>query len=137
MVDASGGLPTSDWHPGAPGRLARFIGALNGGRTSTGQHVWLELPGGDQAPVVWPHAWSVRFDPLELVDPNGTVVARTGDWVQFGGGLAPIEDPVPPWALGKRHAIFVMSEVSVRLADDGPPEAMPPHLRPPTNPPSG
>ena len=136
MVDASGGLPTSNWTPGAPGRTAGFLGTLNGGRTSTGQHVWLDLPSGERAPVVWPHGWSARFDPLELLDADGTVIARTGDCLQFGGGLAPIEEPVPPSALGEHHAIFVMSEVSVRSAGDGPFDAMPPQYRPDANPPS-
>jgi hypothetical protein len=36
--------------------------------------------------MTWPADWSVRFDPLELISPDGEVFAREGDWLVAGGG---------------------------------------------------
>jgi hypothetical protein len=37
--------------------------------------------------MLWPADWSVRFDPVELITPQGEVFAREGDFLFAGGGL--------------------------------------------------
>jgi hypothetical protein len=39
--------------------------------------------------MLWPADWSIRFDPLELITPDGEVFAREGDFLFANGGLNP------------------------------------------------
>lgn len=49
---------------------------------------------GDRVRVVWPHGFSARSRAgvAELVDADGTVVAREGDWIAIGGGFPSDDD---------------------------------------------
>jgi hypothetical protein len=68
---------------------ARQEGILSGSPTSSGGiHVWLQNMG-HAVPVVWSAGFSALLDPLEILDPDGTVVARAGDYLQVGGGFVP------------------------------------------------
>lgn len=46
-------------------------------------------------PIVWPHGYTARTDPLRVIDENGQVVARVGDRVRLGGG----EESITPLLL--------------------------------------
>lgn len=84
-------VPTSSWRPGDPSMLALAMGTLAAG-TYRGQWcVWLGgRPGSRGLPVVWPAGFRARRHPLELVDSQGTVVARGGERIKIGGGLRPV-----------------------------------------------
>jgi len=48
--------------------------------------------------VIWPNGWAARDigSTRELLDGNGTVVAREGDRVRAGGGYGPPDDSFTP-----------------------------------------
>lgn len=45
--------------------------------------------GGELNWAVWPRGFRVERFPLRIFDGNGTLVAREGQWLYFGGGLVP------------------------------------------------
>jgi hypothetical protein len=51
---------------------------------------------GQPLSVVWPHGYTVETDPLRLVGPDGTVVARIGDVLQLAGGFSSGEADIDP-----------------------------------------
>lgn len=68
--------------------FAAIDGYLRGDASVDGGCVWLEDPStGDRVAVVWPPGFAARFDPVELLGPDGAVVARDGDHVGLGGGF--------------------------------------------------
>lgn len=67
-------------------REAIIEGRLAGDPTRQGGCVWLEVEGRRQA-VRWPEGFAARFDPLEVIDPTGKVVAREGALVHAAGGI--------------------------------------------------
>jgi hypothetical protein len=49
------------------------------------------------SPVKWPPGIQARTDPIRLIGPDGTVIARHGDIVHVGGGSTHAEAlPIPP-----------------------------------------
>lgn len=71
--------------------LAGLYGALRGDPVT--QCVWIEQNGGELASVLWPPGWTARFEPLELLDAAGAVVATEGDRLQLtGSGASTGED---------------------------------------------
>ena len=76
-------LPSNGWKPGDGTRQARIAGPFHAALTSRGACAWI----GEQVPSQWPEGWSVRFGPIELIDPNGHVFAREGDLLVAAGGL--------------------------------------------------
>ena len=79
-------LLSSGWEPGASQRDALASGVFHAALTKDGACAWL----GDGATVYfWPKGYRVRFNPTELLDQNGQVVAREWDRVSFGGGGRP------------------------------------------------
>jgi hypothetical protein len=49
---------------------------------------YLQAPDGGKYEVIYPDGWELRLAPLELVAPDGTVVARAGDEVTVRGAEA-------------------------------------------------
>jgi hypothetical protein len=67
-----------------PTRLARFVGEFHAVRRADQVQAWIgNRPGWN----LWPEGWAVRFDPLELVDPDGAVIAMEGEQLHAAGGL--------------------------------------------------
>lgn len=60
---------------------------LRGSPTLHGGSLWLETRPGRTLPIIWPHGYQARFDPVELLDEHGEVVAREGDTLSVRGGL--------------------------------------------------
>lgn len=77
-------LPSSGWAPVSTSRLARVTsGAFHAAMTADGACAWL----GDGAKnYFWPEGYRVRFNPTELLDRDGQVVAQEHDQVSFAGG---------------------------------------------------
>jgi hypothetical protein len=61
---------------------------------------------------MWPGNFRARFDPLEVIDDHGEVVARGGEAVTVAGGFLKSGDPR---SLGHERA-FSAWHVSRRLA---------------------
>jgi hypothetical protein len=51
--------------------------------TPTGVKAWV---GEERCPMTWPDGFSVRLDPIELLGPDGHVLAREGDVLYATGG---------------------------------------------------
>jgi hypothetical protein len=86
--------------------LARSGGTLAGGPQPGGHYcVWLTDRGMTQ-PVIWPHGYTARLNPLEIMDPAGTVIAREGDTLIVGGGFIDV-DPSSPCSLGQSSAFAI------------------------------
>jgi len=100
-------LPTSSWRPGDPSLHALTIGTRAAGPYRGRWCVWLVGPGSRRFPIVWPAGFRARRRPLELVDSRGTVVARGGERIELGGGVAPVSHR--PCMLGQREAFYAMS----------------------------
>ena len=65
--------------------MAGTAGPFHAVLTKDGVEAWL----GRTRPrhrVTWPADWSVRFDPLELISPDGDVFAVEGQVLSAGGG---------------------------------------------------
>jgi hypothetical protein len=95
---------TSDTPLGAaPARTARISGVLDvdsHGCVLVGDHV-----------VVWPSGYyAAHWNPLEVRDDAGRVVARQGQQIEFGGGIAPA--PESRCTRGGVEAAFVQSRVA-------------------------
>jgi hypothetical protein len=93
-------------------RLARASGTLTGGPRPGGHYcVWLTGPGITIA-VIWPPGYQARLNPLEILSPAGTVIARDGDTLTVGGGLIHV-DPASPCSLEQSSA-FAISIIEPR-----------------------
>jgi hypothetical protein len=66
--------------------MAHIHGAFHAEMTPDGARAWL---GDERKPTRWPEGCGVRFDPTELIGPDGAVVAREGDAIAFAGGGFP------------------------------------------------
>lgn len=71
--------------------------------------MWIE-DDGTPVPILWPEGFTARFDPVELIGPDGEVVAREGDVVRGSGGSHPVE--MEQCDMGKDRA-FRLNEVGV------------------------
>ncbi len=81
-------LPSSGSTDAGPEALA--TGVLRGdGALGAQGCVWVEMPGSEERiSVLWPKGYRARFDPLELLDGDGRVIARDGDLLELTGGAA-------------------------------------------------
>jgi hypothetical protein len=105
-------LPSARYtRPGSkaqPRMAARFGGRLAGGTVEGGHYcVWL-TDRGDTTALLWPPGYRARLHPLEILDPDGNLVARTGDLLEVGGGHVPV-DPTQPCMMGRSSAFAVQS----------------------------
>jgi hypothetical protein len=101
-------VPTSSWRPGDPSMLALTIGTLDSGTYRGTWCVWLTgRSGSGRFPIVWPAGFRAKRHPLELLNPQGRVVARGGELIKLGGGLAPVRHQ--PCMLGHSEAFYAMS----------------------------
>jgi hypothetical protein len=94
--DMSGtvGIPTTP--TAAPGQhilcqTARLMPFTLAGDPSTSPPVWGVYRDGRPFPIVWPPGFRARFRPgLEVLAPDGTVIAHGGDVItDAGGGTGP------------------------------------------------
>lgn len=69
-------LPSNGWRAGDPYPLAGTIGRFHATLDTDGARAWL---GETCRDTLWPDGWSVRFNPTELLDPDGQVFAREYD----------------------------------------------------------
>ena len=66
------------------GAIHPLVGTLTG-RPGAREPVWLSLSDGTGVSVVWPHGFTVRFEPgAALYNDRGERVARDGDRVELG-----------------------------------------------------
>jgi hypothetical protein len=73
------------------GRLARTGGTLVGAALDGSVQTWLAGTDGQLTAVRWPGNFRARFDPLEILDHHGHVIARGGHSVTLTGGYLPLE----------------------------------------------
>lgn len=95
---------------------ALATGVLVGSSAVGGGCLWLKPlrhAGRRQEPVVWPSGFHARFSPVELINANGQVIARAGDYLTFGGGLGPASES-GRCMFGERNAFIVQSAITVR-----------------------
>jgi hypothetical protein len=86
---------------------ARSGGRLTGGVAADGTYcVWL-TDRGEPQPVLWPPGYQARLDPLEILDPDGQILAREGDMLVVSGGSVPV-DPAP-CSLGQSAAFYIQA----------------------------
>jgi hypothetical protein len=62
---------------------------IQGSSSVQGGSVWLACGENSALPIIWPHGYKARFDPVELLNEHGEIVAREGDTVTMRGGLRP------------------------------------------------
>ncbi len=114
-TDEQAARPTFDLEPRGPERSRHRIGTVaQGGGTLAGAIVegsvrtWLTDAHGQLTLVMWPEHFRARFDPLEVIDDHGEVVARGGRFVSVAGGYLKSGDPR---SLGHEH-VFCAWQVS-------------------------
>lgn len=75
--------------PDAPHRLAGNGGVLVAAIVDGRARTWLAKADGQLTLMMWPRVFRARFDPLELLDEAGQVVAKGGEHVTVVGGFLP------------------------------------------------
>lgn len=85
--------------------LAGSGGVLVGAIVEDAVRTWVSRPGGQLTLLIWPWWYRARFDPLEVIDDNGQVVARGGEHVSLGGARA-VKRP-DPRCVGHKHAFYI------------------------------
>jgi hypothetical protein len=100
--------------PHAVGLAAQSGGQLVGAIVDGAVRTWLVDPNGQLVLIMWPRGFRARFDPLELLDEHGKVVARGGEVLTVGGGFLKSGDPR---SLG-HQLVFCGSRVSRRTPTD-------------------
>jgi hypothetical protein len=83
-------LPSNGWKPGMPGLQAIRSGAFHASVTGDKVCAWI---GDIEGPMLWPAGYRLGTNPVQLIGPDGTVVANEGDIVQVGGGALPGPGP--------------------------------------------
>ena len=78
---------------GMMGTLAQSGGVLVGAIVDGSVRTWLSDANGQLTLVMWPANYRARFDPLEIIDERGDVVAFGGDRVTVAGGFLKPDDP--------------------------------------------
>ena len=100
-ADEIGARPVFELHPRNPepsgraiGPLARSGGALVGAMIDGAGRTWPVGPNGQLHLLILPSSFTARFDPFELLDERGEVVAQGGEVVTVAGGyLVKAGDP--------------------------------------------
>jgi len=73
--------------PKSPGGGVELVGTL-GADSIEGGCGYLEAANGTRYQVIYPRGWQLELSPLELISPDGEVVARGGDRVTVRGSEA-------------------------------------------------
>jgi hypothetical protein len=97
-----------------PGEEAAIVGRL-GGSPDDGGCLWLER-GEHRSAVLWPPGSQARFDPPQLLDAEGRVVASEGDTIVGGGGS--YEETLERCGLGNTSVVRLRAIREVRPAPD-------------------
>ena len=82
-----------DVGPNSPTRLARCHGEMVGAIIDDAVCTWLAQKDGQLVLLMWPRAFRARFDPLELLDEQGNVIAKGGEHVTVVGGFLAQDAP--------------------------------------------
>jgi|GEM_PF-4250492 len=85
--DAAGGAPTPTRPPVEPAGT-EIRGALGGDAQLEGGCAWVETDDGTRHEVLYPEGYTVEFDPLRLLGPDGEVIAQEGDRIEVPGEVA-------------------------------------------------
>jgi hypothetical protein len=85
--------PGPDVAPNAATPLAQSGGELVGAIIDDAVCTWLAQANGQLVLMMWPRGFRARFDPLELLDEQGAVVATGGELVTVVGGFLKSGDP--------------------------------------------
>lgn len=85
-------LPSDGWKAGEPEAGVILTGNFEASLTKQGACAWL---GPAKYVTVWPAGYRVRFNPTELIAPDGRVVAKAGEYVGFNGGHVTREMALP------------------------------------------
>ena len=84
---ASASLELASQQPSKGGPATTYSGVLASDAIEGGC-AYLQAPSGRKYEVLYPDGWVLRKSPLELVAPDGRVVARAGDEVTIRGAEA-------------------------------------------------
>jgi hypothetical protein len=103
-------LPSNGWKPGDGTMDEAFFGPFHATLIDGQACAWL---GNTQGPYLWPAGWRVRFNPTELIDPNGRVFATEGDLLHAGGGHLVIPPGVPTQCSGKNDSAVSLTELKL------------------------
>jgi hypothetical protein len=82
-VEPEGGIGDG---AGPPSEGEQLVGTLGGNAELEGGCAWVEA-GGTRYEVRYPSGYEVRFEPLQLLGPDGEVVAEEGDEVTVTGAV--------------------------------------------------
>ncbi|HEY1775987.1 MAG TPA: hypothetical protein VGG41_07495 [Solirubrobacteraceae bacterium] len=85
--------PGREVSPGIIGTLARGGGTLVGVIVNGMIRTWLADGEGQLTLVMWPRNFRARYDPLEIIDHHGQVIAHGGRVVLLTGGYLKTKDP--------------------------------------------
>lgn len=77
-------LPSNGFRPGGAAMLAGTVGPFHAMLNADGADAWLGQERGLR--MTWHAGWSVRFDRMQLITPDGEVFAEEGDMLSAGGG---------------------------------------------------
>ena len=88
MGSGNPSLELATQQPPKTGAVAQTYGGVLGSDAIEGGCAYLQAPDGGKYEVLYPDGWELRMSPLELVAPDGTVVARAGDEVTVRGAEA-------------------------------------------------
>jgi hypothetical protein len=95
--------------------------------------LWLEYEGGGRSVVIWPAGFTARLDPVQIVAPDGRVIATVGDLIE-GGGDPDRGGPVPGCATSDSVLLAEINSVNGRpMPFPTPPplpSTLPPHFEP-------
>jgi hypothetical protein len=84
---ASPSLELASQQPSKSGAAGTYTGVL-GSDAIEGGCAYLQASDGGKYEVLYPDGWTLRKSPLELVAPDGRVMARAGDEVTVRGAEA-------------------------------------------------
>ncbi|TCO19256.1 hypothetical protein EV652_114237 [Kribbella steppae] len=108
-------IPTSGWKPGGMSLTALTSGVLRAtpeGCPYLGQRD--PRSAGSRTPLVWPAGYTARYandKTIEVLAPNGAVVAREGADLSAGGGLIPLSQQ-HPCTFGDTDAFVIMEDLT-------------------------
>jgi hypothetical protein len=82
-----------------------WTGNFEASLTKQGACAWL---GPAKYVTVWPAGYRVRFNPTELIEPDGQVAAKAGQYVGFNGGHATTGVALPSYCGSPSTGAFML-----------------------------